>query len=159
MSAKYCKTRCSGNDGTPCKAADGCFLFKWDIDRETGNKRSTERITPLEEEEQRELAAWLDKKGVLWFHIPNERKATALTLYELELQGLKKGVCDNFIVEPRWKYHGLFIELKRAKKNLSKKSAEQKEWVKALNEKGYKAVFCYGAEEAKRETLKYLEER
>ena len=159
MSAKYCKTRCSGNDGTPCKMADSCWLFKWDIDRETGNKQMTERITPLEEEEQRELAAWLDKKGVLWFHIPNERKATALTLYELEQQGLKKGVCDNFIAEPRGKYHGLFIELKRAKKNLSKKSMEQKEWVKALNEKGYKAAFCYGAEEAKRVTLKYLEEK
>lgn len=159
MSAKYCKTKCSANDGTPCKTADSCWLFKWDIDRETGNKQSTERITPLEEEEQREFASWLDRKGVLWFHIPNERKATVLTLYELERQGLKAGVPDNFIAEPRGKYHGLFIELKRAKKSLSRKTAEQKEWVKALNEKGYKAAFCYGAEEAKRITLKYLEEK
>lgn len=159
MSAKYCKTRCSGNDGTPCKSADECFLFKWDIDKETGQKRSSERITPLEEEEQREYAAWLDRKGLLWFHIPNERKATALTLYELEKQGLKKGVPDNFIAEPRGRYKGLFIELKRAKKSLSSKTAEQRQWIKALNEKGYKALFCYGAEEAKRETLKYLEEK
>lgn len=35
MSAKYCKVyRCNCNDGTPCKVADDCFLFKWDIERE-----------------------------------------------------------------------------------------------------------------------------
>ena len=159
MSAKYCKTKCSANDGKPCKASDDCWLFKWDVDKETGHKQSVERITPLEEDEQKEFAAWLDRKGVLWFHIPNERKATALALYELERQGLKKGVPDNFIAEPRGKYHGLFVELKRAKKSLSRKTNEQKEWIKALDEKGYKAVFCFGAEEAKRITLKYLEEK
>lgn len=160
MSAKYCASlRCSANDGTPCDAADSCWLFRWDIDKEKGNKQADKiHKTPLEEEEQREFADWLDEKGVLWFHIPNERKSTALTLYELERQGLKKGVPDNFIAEPRGKYHGLFIELKRAKKSLSRKTTEQKKWVNSLNEKGYKSVFCYGAEEAKRETLKYLEE-
>ena len=159
MSAKYCKTKCSGNDGNPCEVADDCFMFAWDIAKEKGNKQVPKNSpVPLEEEEQREFALWLDGKGVLWFHIPNERKATALTLYELERQGLKKGVPDNFIAEPRGNYNGLFIELKSAKKSLSKKSLEQRQWIKALNEKGYKAVFCYGAEEAKREVLRYLDE-
>ena len=88
----------------------------------------------------------------IWESLP-----MAVAIFELTLQGLKKGVPDNFIAEPRGKYNGLFIELKRAKKSLSKKSEEQKRWIKALNEKGYKAVFCYGAEEAKREVLKYLD--
>jgi ADP-heptose:LPS heptosyltransferase len=159
MSAKYCKTKCSSNIGEPCPIASDCWLFKWDIEKEKGNKQVPKNSpVPLEEEEQREFAEWLDRKGVLWFHIPNERKATALTLYELERQGLKKGVPDNFIAEPRGNYNGLFIELKRAKKSLSKKSLEQRQWVKALNDKGYKAVFCYGAEEAKREVLRYLDE-
>ena len=160
MSAKYCASvRCSANDGTPCESADICWLFRWDIDKEKGDKQADKiHKTPLEEDEQREFSDWLDEKGVLWFHIPNERKSTPAALYELERQGLKKGVPDNFIAEPRGKYHGLFIELKRSKKSLSKKSLEQKKWVNSLNEKGYKAVFCYGAEEAKRETLKYLEE-
>ena len=78
---------------------------------------------------------------------------------DLERQGLKKGFPDNFIAEPRGKWHGLFIELKRAKKSLSKKSTEQRLWVKALNDKGYMAVFCYGAEEAKRVVLEYLGEK
>lgn len=35
-------------------------------------------------------------------------------------------------------------------------TAEQREWVKKLNAAGYKAVFCYGAEEAKKVVLAYF---
>ncbi len=158
MGAKYCKEhRCHGNNGKPCMAADNCFLFKWDVARERGYKPIQESIVPLEAQEQEVFAAWCDAKGLLWVHIPNERKATARVIAELERQGLKKGFPDNFIAEPSGKWHGLFIELKRAKKSLSHKSPEQRKWIKALNEKGYKAAFCYGAEEAKRVVLEYLE--
>lgn len=160
MSAKYCKEyRCTGNTGKPCISADDCWLFQWDVERERGYKRPTQPVVavPLESSEQEELAAWLNAKGLLWAHIPNERKATLRVMADLERQGLKKGFPDNFIAEPRGKWHGLFIELKRAKKSLSKKSPEQRLWVKALNDKGYMAVFCYGAEEAKRVVLEYLE--
>ena len=154
---KYCKElRCSGNDGSPCALADNCFMFKWDIEKETGHKRT--EGNPLEGQEQEEFAAWLDAMGLIWAHIPNERKATVRVVVELERQGLKKGFPDNFIAEPRGKYHGLFIELKRAKKSLSRKSIEQRKWIKMLNDKGYMAVFCYGAEEAKRAVLSYLSE-
>lgn len=48
MSAKYCKEkRCQANDGTPCKVADDCDFFKWDIDRQLGktddNKKNKKR--------------------------------------------------------------------------------------------------------------------
>lgn len=158
MSAKYCKRmECSeARKGAPCPSADECPLFLWAIDKEVGQKKNSLPIIPKEDEEQREFAAWCDAKGLLWAHIPNERKASASVIAELAKQGLKKGFPDNFIAEPRGKYHGLFIELKRAKKRLSSKSAEQRAWIKALSEKGYKAVFCYGAEEAKRVVLEYL---
>lgn len=163
MGAKMCKrTQCSeARKKKPCTVADDCPLFEWDVEKESGYvrpaiKANTRKEAPKEEEEQRELASWLDAKGLLWAHIPNERKATAFALFELERQGLKKGFPDNFIAEPRGEYHGLFIELKRAKKSLSRKSEEQRTWVKALNEKGYKAAFCYGAEEAKRVVMEYL---
>jgi hypothetical protein len=159
MGAKYCKEyRCHGNDGKPCIAADNCFLFKWDVARERGDKLPQGSEIPLEAQEQEEFAAWCDAKGLLWVHIPNERKATLRVMVELERQGLKKGFPDNFIAEPRGKWHGLFIELKRAKKSLSQKSPEQREWIRKLNAKGYKAAFCYGAEAAKRLVLEYLEE-
>ena len=158
MSAKYCKEyRCEANNGKPCAAADDCFLFKWDIDRENGNKPTTGN--PLEAQEQEEFAAWCDAKGLLWVHIPNERKATARVMGELERQGMKKGFPDNFIAESNGKYHGLFIELKRAKKHLSRVSKEQREWVKALNKNGYAAYVCYGAEAAKKVVLEYFGEK
>ena len=158
MGAKYCKRMaCSeARKGVPCSSADECPLFEWAIDKERGYKKPTLPTAPKEDEEQREFAQWLDAKGLLWAHIPNERKASVAVLGELARQGLKKGFPDNFIAEPNKKYHGLFIELKRAKKRLSKISAEQKAWIKDLSEKGYKAVVCYGAEEAKRVVLEYL---
>lgn len=156
--ARYCKEyRCGTNNGSPCAAADGCFLFKWDVDREKGDKPATGN--PLEAQEQEEFAAWCDAKGLLWVHIPNERKATARAISELERQGLKKGFPDNFIAHPSGKYHGLFIELKRAKKHLSRVSKEQRQWIKDLNKQGYAAYICYGAEAVKKVVLEYLGER
>lgn len=115
-------------------------------------------ITPLEEDEQRDFAEWLDCQGVLWAHIPNERKASLAVLSSLARQGLKKGFPDNFIAVARGKWHGLFIELKRVKKCLSVRSKEQREWIKQLNAAGYKALFCFGAEEAKKAVSEYLKE-
>lgn len=162
MNGRYCKNmRCSeARKGKPCTAYEHCDMFLWDIEKEKGNKPTSDLngVIPLESQEQEEFAAWCDAKGLLWFHIPNERKATVRVMVELERNGLKKGVPDNFIAEPSGKYHGLFIELKRAKKSLSRKSVEQRRWIKALAKKGYKAVFCYGAEEAKRVVCEYLED-
>lgn len=165
MAAKFCRNdRCSRKKDTPCPSSDDCNFFIWDIDRQLNKKpkakataKKTAIVTPLEEAEQRELAMWLDAKGLLWAHIPNERKASAAVMAELEREGMKKGFPDNFIAEPRGIYHGLFIELKRAKKSLSRKSPEQRQWITALEDKGYKAAFCYGAEEAKRTVLEYLQ--
>ena len=157
MSARYCKRKgCSANEGTPCESASVCAYWEWDIAREKGDKPQESKLTPREDEEQKEFAAWLDETGLLWYHTPNERRASETELVNLTAQGMKKGVPDNFIAEPRGKYHGLYIELKRSKKSLSRKSPEQRAWIESLNEKGYKAVFCYGAEEAKRVVLEYI---
>lgn len=186
MGAKYCKeNRCPENNGNRCALCDECILFKWDIEREkcatsrengtvdksidevkdsqcgakqTHKTWSKRCCFPLEEEEQRDFAAWCDARGILWAHIPNERKASIAVLSSLARQGLKKGFPDNFIAVARGKWHGLFIELKRAKKCLSQRSAEQRAWIRCLNAAGYKALFCYGAEEAKKAVSEYLKE-
>lgn len=186
MLAKYCKNKgCSENKGEPCALADHCWLFQWDVSAKnaavglvndkvdkSGEKRKEMQrgatqeaktaiqraITPLEEDEQRDFAEWLDCQGVLWAHIPNERKASLAVLSSLARQGLKKGFPDNFIAVARGKWHGLFIELKRVKKCLSVRSKEQRQWIKQLNAAGYKALFCYGAEEAKKAVREYLKE-
>ena len=53
----------------------------------------------------------------------------------------------------RGENHGLYIELKIIGNRPSK---EQKEWLKLLKEQGYRAVVCYGSEEAIKEIETYL---
>ena len=67
MSARYCKNmRCSGaRTGKPCSAASSCDMFLWDIEKEKGNKPTSDLngAIPLEAQEQEEFAAWCDAKG------------------------------------------------------------------------------------------------
>ncbi len=49
---------------------------------------------------------------------------------------------------PRGAFHGLFIEMKRIRRAKSMVRPGQKEWIERLNSQGYKAVICYGMEEA-----------
>ena len=55
--------------------------------------------------------------------------------------GYVKGFPDLFIYEPRKKFHGLALEIKTIKGRATK---EQKEWIEALNERGYKAEIVKG---------------
>ncbi len=75
---------------------------------------------------------------------------------KLIAEGLKKGFPDLQLLIPCNGYHGLFIELKRAKKSKSKVSDLQKLWISRLNDMGYKAVICYGADEAIQVIKDYL---
>ena len=59
--------------------------------------------------------------------------------------GYSKGFPDLFLYESRTMngitYHGLALEIKTIKGRATK---EQKEWIEALNERGYKAVIVKG---------------
>lgn len=71
---------------------------------------------------------------------------------------------DMVIAEPRNGYHGLYLELKREKTRLKKKNgewasehiAEQAEVLEKLRERGYKAEFAVGFDEAKQILDDYL---
>ena len=67
--------------------------------------------------------------------------------------GYVKGFPDLQITEARHHYHGLFIELKTAK---GRATTYQKDWIKALSERGYRAVICKGFDECKKEIDWYL---
>lgn len=156
MTGKYCNNaRCSVSGNGACPAWEQCAFFKWDVERKALTDKGT---CPKEEEEQKALFKWCCENGVQLVHIPNERKCNAATGARLALQGVRKGFPDNFIVGARKGFNGLFIELKRNSKTLSKVSREQKQWLRYLNNNGYKAIVCYGAEEAIREIKNYLEE-
>lgn len=106
-----------------------------------------------EDEEQKAIAEYLDRRGVLWCHVPNEGKRSYRTAAHLHAMGLKSGVPDIIIFEPRNGYHGLAIEMKVGD---NKPTAEQKHWLRSLIERGYKAGVCYSAESAIKVVERYL---
>lgn len=106
-----------------------------------------------EADNQKVVAEYLDALHVLWFHPANEGKRSYGAANHLRAQGLKRGVPDIIILEPRGGYHGLAIEMKHGK---NKPTEEQKEWLRALLARGWKAGICYNADAAIRVIRGYL---
>lgn len=117
---------------------------------------------PTEAEEQTALFSWAEfaqaqyPELALMFHVPNGGSRHQIEAARLKAQGVKPGVPDIFLPVPRGGYHGLYIELKRRDKRLSKISNAQKIWLTALGGQGYKCLVCFGADEAEREITNYL---
>ena len=59
--------------------------------------------------------------------------------------GYVAGFPDLQIVEPKGNYHGLFIEIKLNKQCYA--SGYQKQWIKHLQQRGYRAEICKGFNE------------
>jgi hypothetical protein len=122
-------------------------------------------VTPTEHQEQSLLFQWAElsksrhpELGLL-FAIPNFAgrigRLTAVHGAKLKREGRKRGVPDVMLPIPRGKYHGLFVEMKRLKGGAT--SPEQRAWLAALSEQGYRAVRCLGWEQAREEIMAYLE--
>lgn len=120
----------------------------------------TPPTVPLEDAEQRIIFQWAAMETAarpelgLLYAIPNGGKRAIKTAVALKKQGVKRGVPDMCLPVPRGGFNGLYIELKRVKGGTV--SDEQREWIAALAEQGYKAVVCRGAEEAIRTIKEYL---
>jgi hypothetical protein len=63
------------------------------------------------------------------------------TAKKMKQAGYKKGIPDLLIFEPRGPYAGLAIEVKTDK---GRPSPHQKEWIAALNSRGWRADICKG---------------
>ena len=109
---------------------------------------------PTEAEEQFIVVDFCRLYRIRIVHIPNEGKRTAWTGRQLGQLGLSKGFPDLFIPTANKGYHGMLIELKRTKG--SKTTEEQLEWITYLNNSGYYAVICKGADSAIHEIKKYF---
>lgn len=114
----------------------------------------------LEDNEQIFLFQWATLQSCkypeleLLFHIPNGGKRNAREAARFKRMGVKPGVPDLFLPVPRGEYHGLWIEMKSSK---GKTSKNQKDMLEKLNKQGYKAVVCFGWEEAAETIKRYLE--
>jgi len=120
-------------------------------------RKKTARKKPRkyeEADEQTKLCVFLDKLGLLYYAIANGGKRNYLEACRQKRTGLKAGVPDLCIAEPRGMYHGLYIELK--KKVGGVVSDTQKYWIAELNKRGYKAVVCKGSDVAIRAVEEYL---
>ncbi|MBQ6503209.1 MAG: VRR-NUC domain-containing protein [Flexilinea sp.] len=88
------------------------------------------------------------------FHIGNGGRRTITEAKRFKAEGVKAGVSDLCLPVPMNGYHGMYIEMKRPD-HKNKPTAEQKDWLDYFNSVGYKAVVCYGYEEAVTEIQRY----
>lgn len=113
-----------------------------------------------EAQEQTLLFEWIQYSSSkypelrLCYHCPNGGSRNAIEAARLKAQGVKAGVPDIFLPCARGEWHGLYIELKRRKGG--RVSEEQREMIRLLIEQKYKAVVCYGWEEAKTVIVEYM---
>lgn len=114
---------------------------------------STPDRIPTEHEEQREFVRWFRQTfhGVRIFAIANGGARSKATAGRLKAEGVVSGVPDLFV--PAWR---LWVEMKRTKGGSL--SPEQKDWIAYLQEVGYCAIVCKGAEDAKRQISAFREQ-
>ncbi len=124
-------------------------------------KRTKQQIQcPHESVEQTMIFQWARMIGNrhpevnLMYAVPNGGSRNRIEAANLKKQGVKAGVPDICLPVARQEFHGLYIELKRKKG--SGTSTEQKEWIEQLEQQGYKAVICFGFDDAKQVLEEYL---
>lgn len=109
-----------------------------------------------ERDEQIKLFQYLNLHPLLKdlaFMIPNEGKRSPVLGRLFKRMGMRAGTPDIFIPYPTKIHHGLFIELKYGK---NKPSPAQIKFIELLNQQGYLAVVCWGADAAIDVIVKYL---
>ena len=118
---------------------------------------------PTEDQEQEAFVQWLRLKGYPHFRVPNETytKSWSQKAKNKKL-GVSSGVPDLFVAVPFPPPHLIIahkdrddevrnktlvaIEMKRKKGGVT--SANQKQWIKTLNEAGIQTVVCKGCDAA-----------
>ena len=124
-------------------------------------KRKPKSALPTENQEQRAVVKVLREHKIPFIHVPNEGNRNKVNGWNLKMLGLSAGFPDLILFQSPPKFpnsKGLVIEMKRAKKSISRVSPEQKQWLKTLEANGYICMVAYGAAEAiaKLEELGYI---
>ena len=110
--------------------------------------------TPEEDDIQKNIITWAknvkygDKTLADYLHhSPNGGLRSKTEGAKFKAMGTKAGYPDLILDIARQGYHGLRIELKRLEPK-GRVSPEQKQRIAMLNEENYKAVVCFGYDEA-----------
>jgi hypothetical protein len=118
------------------------------------SRSRSDPTNPTEDDEQAKLHVWLTREGIRHYAIPNGGKRNYVEAIKFKRTGVSSGVPDICIPYPMGLYHGLYIELKRAKGG--KVSDSQTEWLAFLTKNGYLAQVAEGFEKAKEIVLYYF---
>ena len=116
---------------------------------------------PLEHDEQADLFAWAEYAQTehpelcMMFAIPNGGARHPAVAAQLKAEGVKAGVPDVCLPVARGRFHGLFVELKRADRSNHATSA-QRAWIEMLRRYGFSDVVAYGCAEAQQAIMSYL---
>jgi len=114
---------------------------------------------PTEATESKKLWKWAQYHDIAkhyLFAIPNGGSRNIKEAAHMKQQGVKSGVSDYMLAYPTDIYHGLWIELKRANRALSRLTEEQANWLALCERVGYATVVAYGADSAIRAIEEYL---
>lgn len=117
------------------------------------------QITGSEDEEQQKVIQWAELMSNAYpdlqmlYHVPNGGSRNRVEAAKLKRMGVRAGVPDLVLPVPRNGYAGLYIELKVGENRPSK---NQKNWLEKLALHGYKALVCYGGNEAIEILEKYI---
>ncbi len=117
-------------------------------------KKSTSKMpTPFEWQEQVTVIQYCQLNHILCNHTPNEGKRSLSEGKKLKEMGLSPGFPDISILEPKGKYHGFYIEMKRVGNKLT---SDQRTWLDNLRARGYATALCYSADDAIKLIEKYM---
>ena len=111
-------------------------------------------IIPTEDHEQMMLVQWFRRTypDICIFAIPSGGHRHIAVAAKMKATGTVKGIPDLFVPAK-----GLWIEMKRVKGGTL--SPEQKAMIQYLEEVGYRAIVCKGAEDAKAKISAFFETR
>lgn len=119
-----------------------------------------EKYLSQEDKLQRAVNQYCDLKKLLYFHPLNEGKKSPFERFKATVLGIKSGVPDCMIIEPRGQYIGLAIELKIEKENGFKKNGDRRKvtrtkptenqliWLDKLKDKGWNTQIAWNLDEA-----------
>lgn len=109
--------------------------------------KRTRRVCPSEASEQQLVVTALNRAGVRYFHVPNERRDES-TRISLAAMGVQPGVPDLVIIDPPPKLSapGAVIEMKR--REGGRVSKNQEKWLDYFAERGWATAVCEGHKEA-----------
>lgn len=92
-------------------------------------------------------------KNLIFYHIPNGGYRKKREGGRFKAMGVLPGVCDYQIVRAIMPYHGLYIEFKTEKDDLT---PVQKNFISQVQKEGYKVEVVWSVREAIQVVVKYL---